>query len=95
MGAYAFPTVSALAVSGTDVYAGGEFNEAGGNPATNIAKWNGSRWSALGEGVGTSDGEKPWVSALVASGGDLYAEGVFTMAAGRQAHHIAKWNGNT
>ncbi len=38
--------------SGSDVYAGGYFTTAGGSAATNIAKWNGSTWSALGSGMG-------------------------------------------
>src|SRR5262245_39976875 len=46
--------VSALAVSGNDLYAGGHFTTAGGIVATNIAKWNGSTWSALGSGIGGS-----------------------------------------
>ena len=41
----------ALAVSGTDLYAGGYFTTAGGVPANCIAKWNGSAWSALGSGM--------------------------------------------
>ena len=42
--------VYALAVSGTNLYAGGDFTTAGGSAATNIAKWDGSSWSALGSG---------------------------------------------
>ena len=45
------PTVFALAASGGDVYAGGFFGTAGGIPAANIAKWNGSSWSELGSGM--------------------------------------------
>ena len=44
-------TVYALAVSGTDLYAGGDFTTAGGVAANHIAKWNGSAWSALGSGM--------------------------------------------
>ena len=44
--------VMALAVSGNNLYAGGNFTSAGGVAATNIAKWNGSAWSALGSGIG-------------------------------------------
>jgi hypothetical protein len=43
--------VRALAVSGTDLYAGGWFDKAGGVPANCIAKWDGSAWSALGSGI--------------------------------------------
>ncbi|MBK6536284.1 MAG: fibronectin type III domain-containing protein [Ignavibacteria bacterium] len=43
--------VNSLAVNGNDVYAGGEFTSAGGVSAINIAKWNGTNWSALGSGL--------------------------------------------
>ncbi len=46
------PYVRALAVSGSDLYAGGGFELAGGVPAYGIAKWDGSNWSALGQGTG-------------------------------------------
>src|SRR5262245_28701659 len=44
-------TVYALAVSGTNLYAGGKFTVAGGVPANGVAKWDGSTWSALGSGT--------------------------------------------
>ena len=72
--------VCALAVSGSDLYAGGEFTTAGGSAANRIAKWNGSAWSALGSGMG---GDYPYVYALAVSGSDLYAGGEFTHG-GRQ-----------
>ena len=43
--------VCALAVSGSTLYAGGNFTTAGGVPANSIAKWNGSAWSSLGSGM--------------------------------------------
>jgi len=43
--------VRALAVSGSNVYAGGWFATAGGSGANRIAKWNGNTWSALGSGI--------------------------------------------
>ena len=43
--------VYALAVSGTNLYAGGDFTTAGGVSANYIAKWDGSAWSALGSGM--------------------------------------------
>jgi hypothetical protein len=70
--------VSALAVSGGTLYAGGEFTTAGGVAATNIAQWNGSSWSALGSVMGREDGGA--VNALAVSGSTLYAGGDFTSA---------------
>ena len=42
-----YPDVLALAVAGSNVYAGGEFTTAGGSAANRIAKWDGNNWSAL------------------------------------------------
>jgi hypothetical protein len=84
---YGGPYVSALAVSGTNLYAGGEFTNAGGVSANYIAKWDGSAWSALGSGMND-------VLALVVSGADLYAGGGFTNAGGVPANSIAKWDGS-
>ena len=94
---YYIPWVSALAVSGGTLYAGGVFTTAGGSAANNIAKWNGSSWSALGSGMSGagSDGEGPWVEALAVSGGTLYAGGDFTTAGGNPANYIAQWNGSS
>ena len=68
--------VYALAVSGSDLYAAGRFMTAGGSPATRIAKWNGSSWSALGSGMDLS------VYVLAVSGSDRYAGGRFQTAGG-------------
>src|SRR5207247_2034491 len=86
--------VHALAVSGSDVYAGGAFTTAGGSAANHIAKWDGSSWSPLGSGIG--GGSFPIsVRALAVSGSDVYAGGYFTTAGGTAAKFIAKWNGSS
>ena len=46
--------VHALAVSGSNLYAGGEFTTAGGVSANRIAKWDGNSWTALGSGMNAS-----------------------------------------
>jgi hypothetical protein len=81
--------VRALAVSGSDVYAGGKFTNAGGSAANSIAKWDGSSWSALGSGM------NGLVSALAVSGSNIYAGGDFTTAGGSPANYIAEWNGSS
>jgi len=83
--------VHALAVSGNNLYVGGYFTAAGGIAATNIAKWDGSSWSALGSGMDTYG----HVTALAASGSNVYAGGNFTTAGGVAANRIAKWSGNS
>src|SRR6266481_1808704 len=92
MGGVSSPRVNALAVLGTNLYAGGGFWAAGGVGATNIAKWDGSNWSPMGSGMG---GFQPVVHALAVSGSDLYAGGEFTTAGGMAANYIAKWDGSS
>jgi hypothetical protein len=87
-GSFSFWEVDALTASGSNLYAGGIFYTAGGAAATNIAKWNGSRWSALGSGINGG------VFGLVVSGSSLYAGGRFTKAGAATATNIAKWNGS-
>jgi hypothetical protein len=88
--------VYALAVyddgGGSALYAAGDFILAGGAPANNIAKWDGSTWTALGSGVNNS------VFARAVhndgSGPALYAGGLFGNAGGASALRIAKWDGS-
>jgi hypothetical protein len=85
--------VYALAVSGSNLYAGGIFTNAGGVLANNIAEWNGSSWLALGSGL--NNYLTYGVTTLAVSGGTLFAGGDFTTAEGSQANNIAQWNGST
>lgn len=81
-------TVQALTLSGSSLYAGGQFTTAGGNSASYAAKWDGSIWSSLGASLNNA------VNALAVSGGDLFVGGRFTWAGGKNANSIAKWDGN-
>jgi hypothetical protein len=90
------PLVEALTVfddgSGPALYAGGAFTTAGGVSANQIAKWDGTQWTALGSGMRMND-----TDALAVfddgSGPALYAGGDFMVAGGVAAHNIAKWDG--
>ena len=89
-------SVSALAVFNHELYAGGSITAAGDYPAMGIAKWDGTRWSALGTGVnndGTGDVGPATVFALATNGSALYVGGRFTQAGGVNAEGIAKWDG--
>jgi hypothetical protein len=91
-----FPTGWALAAyddgTGPALYVAGTFGTAGGTSVGNIARWNGSSWSSLANGVvGT-------VYALtvldLGAGPALYAGGTFGIS-GQVVANIAKWNGST
>ena len=86
-------SIHALAVSGTDVYVGGSFSQAGGIAANRVAKWNGTSWSSLGTGL--ANGVNDAVFALVVSGPDVYVGGYFTRAGVVAANRVAKWNGTS
>src|SRR5262249_5368419 len=78
--------------NGDALYVGGYFGSAGALRVSNVAKWDGVRWSALGDGVGPAvyalrifdDGEGP----------ALYAAGSFTEAGGKPVRCIARWDGH-
>jgi trimeric autotransporter adhesin len=94
-GTNGWANVYALMVSGSDLYAAGRFTMAGGVAANNIAKWNGTNWSALGSGIGGSNASVAYVYALAMVESNLYVAGDFTMAGGGAANRIAKWNGSS
>jgi hypothetical protein len=79
------------------LFVAGTFTTAGGSPAANIARWNGTAWSPVGGGtedliaalaVFDDDGPGPHPAAL-------YAGGLFAHAGGLPASSIARWNGST
>jgi hypothetical protein len=79
-------TVQALAVLGSDVYAGGAFTNTSNPHISNIARWD-TNWHPLGEGL---DGQ---VRTLAVYNRALYVGGSFTNANGMPAKYIAKWDG--
>lgn len=89
-------TISAMAVSGSDLYVGGKFLRIGGVAATNVAKWDGTNWSALGPGLGGDGNEFYYgrVAAVLAVNGELYAGGYFTNSGAEYLSGVVKWNGS-
>ena len=85
--------VYAVTISGTDVYVGGNFNNAGGASANKIAKWDGSNWSALVHTPSGQNGVNGIVRAITVSNGNVYVGGLFAYAGGDvAASNIAYWN---
>ena len=89
--AVGYATVNALAVSGSTVYAGGQFTSIGGQTRNHIV--------ALDAGSGLATGWDPNansnVDALVVSGSTVYAAGWFTTIGGQTRKNIAALDAGT
>ncbi len=93
-GSYTDIGVYALATDSTgNLYAGGTFAKAGSVIARRVAKWDGSAWSPLGEGLGSDnqyyDGAVVYALAFDEAG-SLYAGGKFTIG----GQNLARWDGS-
>lgn len=84
-------TGAALAVhddgAGAALYVGGSFLGAGGQPSSNIVRWDGAAWSAVGAGL------NGLVRTFALHDGDLIAAGDFTMSGATATSHLARWDG--
>ena len=81
-------SVNGLALWGDNLYAGGSFDRAGGNLATNIARWDGTEWHELSNGLNNV------VDAMLVVGEDLYVGGSFTQADETAVpSRVARWDG--
>ena len=89
--------VMAIAISGNNIYVGGNFDHAGNIDAKNIARWNGTSWSALGDGVTIEyeDDIRNVVKSIVVVGSNVYIAGEFDTAGDQVAHLFARWNGTS
>lgn len=85
--------VTALAVYEGQLIAAGRFAGRGQSPPiANVAAWNGSSWSALGQLSGTQ-GSGTLVFDLVVFEGDLIAVGRFTYGGGESFQGVARFDG--
>lgn len=89
LGAGVNDTVEALCSFQGDLIVGGIFSTAGGQPASRLARWNGSSWSAFPGVTGSL------VRSLTVYQGELYAGGDLIAFSGNPADWIARWNGST
>jgi len=85
--------------SGSALYVGGHFISAGGVTLNNIAKWNGTNWSALGSGLSRNASALNAMCQSMAvfddgTGPALYVGGTFDHAGGVLADGMAKWDGS-
>jgi hypothetical protein len=85
------PSVNAIVWRQGQLYIGGNFTNAGNVAVTNLARFDGISWSAIG---GAAGGASDVVQDLKFLGNDLYIAGQFTTVAGVSALNIARWNGS-
>jgi hypothetical protein len=89
------PAVYALA-SADDVgvpalYAGGHFSIVGNVAAHHVARWDGSAWSAVGDGDGLSHYARDFHAYDDGNGPALYTTGYFSGAGATAATNVARW----
>lgn len=81
--------------TGPALFVAGQFVTVSGVPANNIAKWDGSAWSALGSGVSGASSSPVYALAVFddGTGPALYAGGILGGVGGVVANSIARWDG--
>ncbi len=82
--------------SGTALYAGGFFTQAGGVAVARVARWDGMNWHDVGGGVAVSAGVASVRALHVVHDGDqdsLIVGGAFDQAGSRSTQNIARWDG--
>ncbi len=96
-------SVTALqTMSNGDVVAGGGFTTIEGTTAQQIARWNGTSWSALGDGLYPAADpwplniqNRPVATILERPNGDLFIGGAdFAVTSGGSKNIVAQWNGS-
>jgi hypothetical protein len=98
---YPFTQVRALLRDGSNLYVGGSFTNAGSVPAMNVARWDGTKWSALGDGIpgfgSCLFGSCVYpVTSLAMVQGQLFAGGGYTTGPGTEPQgFLARWNGTS
>jgi len=84
-----YPTVEALAVSGSTVYVGGSFTSIGGQPRVGIAALDAATGQATAWNPSAGGVTYPEVAALAVSGSTVYVGGGFTTIGGQPRNDIA------
>lgn len=78
---------------GFSVYAGGSFTKSGNTAVNYIARWDGTNWMPLGDGLGNAVAAMAVFDDGSGDGPALFVGGFFTNAGGGEVNFIAKWEG--
>ncbi len=101
------PSVNALASFDEDssgpepesLFVGGKFAMVGDIPTKGLARWDGTAWSTVGSGLGSSVQPEVEVHALLkfddGTGAALYVGGYFNEAAGAPTSPVSRWDGES
>jgi PKD repeat protein len=95
-----YPPVNAICADTLtgNIYVAGFFSSAGNTtvPAKSIAMWDGTTWSALGNGIGPMGGSSQAETfCMVMYNGELILGGQFNSIDGIPAVGVARWNGSS
>jgi hypothetical protein len=83
-----------IVAANDDVYVAGEFTTAGGVSASQIARWDGEAWHALGSGIMTGSYAYP-TDMAIGPNGDIYVAGRFGSAGGvSKTSYFTCWDGD-
>ncbi|TVQ56224.1 MAG: hypothetical protein EA377_02430 [Phycisphaerales bacterium] len=77
-----------------DLIVGGGFNSIDGVAVNNVARWDGSQWHPMGNGLGDG-GFNTAVWDFTIWNGWLVAVGAFTDSGGQPVHKVAVWENNS
>ena len=86
---YSYSGGMAIAIKGQDLFLCGKFKNIGGlAEGKGLARWDGTQWQTIGNGL-------DFVTTCLASDSDLYVGGSFTNAGGVEgATGVARWDGS-
>jgi hypothetical protein len=84
---WGYPVVNDFTFYHGDLYVVGGFTYAGGVPAQNIAKWDGTDWCGLGSAIGNK------INAIGVWNDSIYIGGGFMFIDGDTMNYVAKWAG--
>lgn len=88
--------VTSLAQYDGALIVGGDFSLAGGQPIAGVARWDGSRWSSLGNsGISPAASGVAIVRSVQALGHRLFIGGEFAGVGGTPAVGLAQWDGQS
>jgi hypothetical protein len=88
-GNFRWGAVHTMTQYGGELVIGGNFQSFDGVAAANIARWNGTRWAPLGDGLDSD------ATALAVDDSKLIVGGTFRHAGNGPANCLARWDGSS